>query len=242
MKKEIGLLLFLLFILSHGLYSQTESIKKESVVLKYAPLSLLDPNLTTLQFGLEYYISDKYAIQIEYGLKIPFSDSASLRPSFKGGSGFRIKTEAHYYFGSNSIFDFPFSIIEPEIGKFHNKYIGFELFYWQNNYTSYDALLDTVLNRTEEFNFKVNKRALGAALKYGFTIKVYKRLDFEIYGGIGLKYFLISNPDRNINRPNCILPRHFYEWFGPGSFPDLAKYSGLRFNMPIGFRICYTIK
>jgi hypothetical protein len=222
MKKRFWVLLLTLSFLSNGLFSQIDSAKKGKVVLKYAPLSILDPNLTTLQFGLEYYLSDKYSIQIEYGQKIPFSDSASLRSSFKGGNGFRIKTETHYHFTSN--------------------YVGLELFYWQNNYSSYDALLDTVLNRTERFDYKVKKQALGAALKYGFMIKVFKRVDLEIYGGVGLKYFFISNPDRNINRPNCILPKHFYEWFGPASFPDLEQYSGLRFNMPEGFRLCYNIK
>jgi hypothetical protein len=226
MKKRFWILFLTAFVVSNGLYSQNDS-KKGKIVLKYAPLSILDPNLTTLQFGLDYYLNDKNSIQIEYGQKIPFSNSVQLRSSFKGGDGFRIKLESHYYFASNT---------------YNRQYLGIETFYWKNKYYSTDAFLDTILHQDKDFEYLVNKKAYGLGLKYGFIINVSKRLELELYAGIGLKYFDISNFDRNLNRQNCIQYIKTYEWIGPRSFPDLEEYSGIRFNMPMGFRICYNIK
>ena len=87
-------ILVVLTITANDLHSQ----QSDKYIIKFAPLSLIDPYGPNIHFGSEFILKDKLSIETDIAVYIPNPYRKDSTPRIKDRIGFKIKPELRYYF------------------------------------------------------------------------------------------------------------------------------------------------
>ncbi|MBC7919674.1 MAG: DUF3575 domain-containing protein [Ferruginibacter sp.] len=205
--------------------SADASRREPLLLLKFAPLSLLDLD-NTFQAGIEYGLANRWSVQTEVGYgtsQTNFLLSRSRRRS-RPQAVWRIRSEIRRYFN-------PLVAAAPSL----QLYVALEVFYKRVNLPR-----QTTVGRDcdqgncayfEDVQFRVEKDVLGSHYKVGFQQGMSGRLFLDAYVGLGWRFVFVKAPDlpgdaffpddRSIFLPN-INPTH------PGKYRLLSTSLGLK--------------
>jgi len=213
--KRITLIL-LLIVLNSSLYSQDYPFK-----LYTSPLSAVDifsrPFVT---LGGELVVLKRIGIVGEYGYK--YTDLKYFDTCYIKSSGYTYRFEIKYYkIGIMKIKNLKnyMSLEYRYIKDFHNE----KLKYYVNSLRN-EKLTD---------NFGVKENIYIGNIKYGMIIGLGKRLYFDVYFGIGLRYRDIKNINREFNWDlgnETASIDSYLDYFG------LEEKSGFKPNPSLGFK------
>lgn len=190
-----------------------------SPVLKFSPLSLLDP-LPSVQFALEYQVGRKTSIQHEAGyiINLLYSD-----PIYQDAEGLRLRNEVRLYFQpkGNRLEGFYFA---PELLfiYFEHKRQGILGFGCEDSFGC---------DYYQDIYFNAQQQVYALHSKIGFQ-SIYKRLLVDLYTGLGYRYVRVRN--RNLHLNLIDVEEEFF---------DFRKDEG-DYHMPslsLGFKIGYVL-
>ena len=159
------------------LFAQSKDSVQQQVRLpilaKYSPLSLLDPD-PTIQFGLEYPLSNLVSIQLQVGALKTFG-----RPDFWGNNSsrmiYRVRPEVRVY-------------LNKERDSFDGAYLALEGLFKEVRQQRAEEI-----NQGSYFEYKeflLVRQAWGSHIKFGFqkTFTRNKKWLFDFYFGPGLRW------------------------------------------------------
>jgi hypothetical protein len=214
----IGLLSLINF---QNIFTQESSLNKNRLNLKIMPLSVID-YAPRYRIGLEYISKGRLGYGIDLGI----------------GNDFLNKWRSEDLWGP----DYSFYEARPEIkyvfgwGEYYYSYCALEFFYMDmrvllesGHYEKEDSNVETTYDLA-----KFSKQKYGIHLKYGINIIVFKNLNFDLYGGIGVAKRIITYTD--VVNPVDQTGPIFIE------FPSNYLFEGesVFLHLSLGFKIGYT--
>ena len=164
----------LIFLTAANAMAQTNSaplFQRNSVLVKWNPLSLIDVESTT-QFSGEYFVTSRSSVQAEVGYGPPFLSYG--RSPLENRQAWRLRTEYRLY-----------RLRAPELGR----YLAIEGFamtvngvkptYSSSHFSGNDAVVP----------FPMHKRVVGAHLKMGEqgALGRSRHLYYDVYAGLGVR-------------------------------------------------------
>ena len=218
MKKVI--LIAAIFIWATARLCAQQTDIREKLVLKFAPFSLLDPNRSVIQFGLEYKPLEWLGLQADYGYKFTPLQIFAWNSAKENHKYFTLRAETRFYFKPVDVFKF---------------YLATEAFYIPQTYRLYNA---TVIRDTVEMQYDysdINRSAIGGTLKAGATVNLGKRFMVDVYAGLGIRQRSIKH-HTHIETP---LPDYlFREWTSPVELHEGTKTLP---HISLGAKIAYVL-
>jgi len=199
--------------------------KENKLILKFAPLGLLEPYGENIHFGSEFISKGQLSIETDFATYIRIFDRDDDTPRIKDRIGFKIKPEIRYYLNSK----------KQKAVSYKGFYIANELFFISDRfkrgdtYRQYDQTLDT--NYLYHAYEKIRRFELGDNLKIGYQSVTKIKLTFDYYFGLGLKYYNGSY-DYKITDPICCPVMRFFE---------IPIYKGIRPNITFGIKLGYVL-
>ncbi|WP_198172466.1 DUF3575 domain-containing protein [Hymenobacter ginkgonis] len=197
--------------------------------MNFSPLATLDPNTSTLLFGVEYRLSQRIGVAAEYG--------ARFRPLQLTGFGltknkndyhyYKIKAEVRYYL--------------PPIDKHPHQeiYMALQPFFVPQTYTRYN---DNYVVNDIHIGYDradVKKTVTGLDFKLGFIWHYGPSWQLEVGGGLGIRHVSVAyQTDREFleQRANQFQVNMFNQSEKPGSGLDFDVATvckvGYRFGLP----------
>lgn len=177
----------------------SESYHKHSNILKITPLKLIGLVNPAFELSYERKTGNSFSTQIMASFLLPrsvwFNDN-DINHDIKG---FRVSLEEKFYFKKSA-----------PIGP----YIGLEFNYLKNRYKDTwnfgveNVYTDSTYNFTNYADeYGINKQTYSLNFKFGYQ-QIVKRLSFDIYGGLGLKYKDVVHFDRMNPDDAMEMPRH----------------------------------
>ena len=169
--------------------SASASRREPVLLLKFAPLSLLDLD-NTFQAGVEYGLADRWSVQTEVGWgtsQANFSLSKSRR-SDRPQAVWRVRSEIRRYFS-------PF-VATSSSPRF---YVALEVFYKRVN-----ARQRTNVGRDcdrgncayfEDMQLRTEKNVMGSHYKAGYQRRMSGRFFLDAYLGFGWRFIFIKAPN-----------------------------------------------
>ncbi len=155
--------------------SDTTGNKKNKILLKWAPTSLI--GYSAIQFAGEIFYKPKKSVQLEYGIILP---GTGLGRSDNRGHRIRIEQRNYLNWGNNLYFS-------PEIHFIFVRYNSTQRFSqnWEtDSLTGERYALDGYLE-----DVGIKKYAFSGNFKIGFQYIFKKpKLLFDIYLGLGVRY------------------------------------------------------
>jgi len=218
LKNLTPILVILLFsIFSQNAFSQ----KKEKFILKFAPLSLLDPYGPNYHFGSEFFIKGRISIETDFAIYIPNYNKNDETPRIKDRNGFKIKPEIRFYFKQK----------DSAGTAYKGWYFADELFFIKDRFKQGDTFITQ--DHTEQyFDFEIIKRMeIGNNIKIGYQSIIKNKVIIDSYLGIGIKY-IDSKYEYEITDDICCLLNRYFE---------LPLGKGLKPNFTFGVKIGYII-
>ena len=184
--KQVKLFFFfslsILFLYTRS--SAQETIEKKTIVIKFSPLCLVDPNYPAIQVGAEFRINNAFSYQQEIGYIVRnlYKDPSDNIPS---GSGIKIRSEVRKY-----------ALLNKDDANMDGLYVALEAFY---TYTYFYRNGTFELDNGDECQdiYKINKHVLGMNGKIGYQKIFSSGITIDMYVGIGLKYRKINYLDKN---------------------------------------------
>jgi hypothetical protein len=218
MKNKL-LLLFMALLDSIHLSGQTPDTTNRNLLVKIAPIALLDPySGSSIRLGAEHKIKNNKAIYLELGAFLP--NSIYNSKSVKNNAGFTIKSELkHYLYNQNCN---------------SGVYCSFELNYKYQSYITSDSIQ---LQNTYLKTYPVKKHVFSALVNFGeiFIAKCGFIIDINV--GLGIRYKNVKSSLNNHENDNVIK-------VGDYGTNIMANQSGSFFypDINMGIRIGYCIK
>ena len=200
----------------------------QNLSLKFSFLSLVDePSFPTFQSGVEYKWSKKISWYNEVGIKYRKSYYEMADTNFTNSKGFKLKTELRYYFAANEAI-----------------YIGGNGFYtkdFHNTKALYYYSNDSSMLMVD--NFAAEKIVRGFNLIIGKQYQQWKRIYFDLYAGIGIRFVSIEQSDLEVDHIRDVLKRS-PDLNIPDNriWMDVKGGSSVLPNFSMGIRICYSFK
>ena len=202
--------------------------QSQNVSLKFSFLSLVDePSFPTIQSGIEFKLSKKIGWYNEVGIKYRKSYYEMADTNFTNSRGFKLKTEIRYYFSTNG-----------EI------YIGCNGFYtkdFHNTKALYYYSNDSSMLMVD--NFAAEKNIRGVNLIIGKQYEKWKRIYFDLYVGLGIRFISIDQSNIEVDHKRDVLRR------APDpNIPDNRIWMDVNggrsvlSNFSMGIRICFSFK
>ncbi len=168
-------------------------------IFKITPLKLVGIVNPSVELSYERKTGHSFSTQLmaSYLLPISVMDIGNdFKPDIKG---FRVSLEEKYYFKKSA-----------PLGP----YVSFEFNYLNNQYKDVwnfgvkNIYSDTTYNFTNyPDTFGIKKQTYSFNLKFGYQL-IVKRLSFDIYGGLGLRYKDVKHFDRINPNDDMEMPRH----------------------------------
>jgi hypothetical protein len=200
MKKLITTILILLSLHS---FSQSDSTFRHLKVLKISALSFRVPYVgSSARISYEYGISDKFTLEHEVGF------------NFYDSKGFMLRTDVKRYLNSGN----------------NSNYLGIDLFYKNQNYTTSDTLLN---NYTF---YEVHKNAIALSVKYGQVKTFNFGLIIDFYFGVGIRLIQNRNTLSTIENSSMEATSDY----GPNLIMNKAGtrlYPNILFGLKIGYKL-----
>ncbi len=230
MKKSI--LIIVSIIVAQLSFSQDST--KFEVLLRINPQAIIDPYTATIQSGIELRFNKKIALEFDYGHQFnKFELWKSEDRYAKKQSYYKLKFGVKYY---------PLNLnLYKNIDML--PYIGLAYFYIPNYYIVTDAWFTDSDGSQYTFDaVDIFKETNIATLKLGVEYVIFKRLNIDFSGEIGLRNARLSH----LSYVNKVETDEFYwtEWgfFGPNNRHPMVRNSlYLGVNLKIGF-IPFKIK
>lgn len=193
--------------------------QEKFIALKLAPLSVIDPNYSSLVMGLEVKPFQNWGAVVEYGIKTPsLIGSEDLKSEniqlFKFRSELRLYTK-----------------------NFEGLYFGVEYFTSQKKYTSYNSYY---LHNQDLYDYEssnVDVKVYGYCLKSGSNIHLTKRLFLDVFFGLGQRWVNVNHQSENeellgkFPKENVLL------------FDRIDEHEGItkKYHLAAGFKVGYRI-
>jgi len=178
-------LLLSFFIGISNLNAQTD----KNVILKWAPLNLIDPFGSQLLLGGEFMLNEKIGLEINVAAFIPLYELFdSSEPEIKDQYGIKLKPEIRYYSKSRSL-----AIDGENNKKFSSKYVAYELFFVGKQYKRGDTFVtpdENPENRETFFEYEtIGGFEIGNNAKFGYQYISASGFAFETYFGFGFAFY-----------------------------------------------------
>lgn len=219
MKNRISLLLLLIIIsATYKSFGQNVDI----LILKFAPLSLLDPFGENVHIGSEFNLNGPFSIEADLATYVQIFDS----PRIKDRLGFKFKPEIRYYLTSKKR-------KTSDCGGFYianELYFIFDKFKRGDTFRHYDQTLDT--NYLYHDYERIRRFIIGDNFKIGYQAVTKIKLTFDYYFGLGLKYYKGSY-DYKVNDPICCNVMRPFE---------IAVDKGIKPDMTFGIKVGYVLE
>ena len=218
MRIRLSLLFFLIVI---SITQETFGQKADKLILKVAPLSLLDPFGENIHVGSEFILKGPLSIETDFATYIRIFDP----PRIKDRIGFKIKPEIRYYLNSKKQ--------KPAYYKgfyiANELYFIFDKFKRGDTFIHYDQALDT--NYLYHDYEKIRRFIIGDNFKIGYQSVTKIKLTFDYYFGLGLKYYN-GTYDYKITDPICCKVMRLFE---------IPVYKGIRPDVTFGIKLGYVL-
>jgi hypothetical protein len=187
--------LILILFFSSSVYSQTnKNSKKESALIKFCPLALIDDmSFPTIQGGFEFKLSKKMTWYNEIGIKYRKSVMENTDTSFLNSYGFKLKTEFRYYFQKK------YRRRTPK--TYQGLYSGANLFFTHDEHNTQIEYYHNT-NDAQIFTdvFGVKKNVYGLNLIFGYQKLLSRKLGFDSYVGLGVRVRDITTVHEEYNK------------------------------------------
>lgn len=213
-------LMFILIVIS---ITQTSfGQKADRLILKFAPLSLLDPFGDNIHLGSEFQVKGPFSIETDFATYVQFLDS----PRIKDRLGFKFKPEIRYYLNSK----------KQKTSNYKGFYIASELYFIfdkfkrGDTYIHYEQALDT--NYLYHDYERIRRFIVGDNIKIGYQAVTRIKLTFDYYFGLGLKYYNGSY-DYKVSDPICCKVMRPFE---------IPVDKGIRPDVTFGIKIGYVLR
>lgn len=230
-------LLLVLFSLDSSIAQ--DSLQKNHLVIKLAPLTLLDID-NTFQLAVEHRLKgSRWTLSEELGYGTAAANlwaNSFNQDGTRFRENFRAKIEARKY-------------REALTGR----YLAYELFYKQINDRSNRNVGREceaggwACNYYEKLNYPINKHVVGLSVKIGYQIRIRDELKkntnfvFDFYVGAGLRRIMINHHDPTENPPSS----SDFLYYTDGLFINSGLgYRDRNYNIPhlaLGLKIGYII-
>lgn len=166
---------------------------KYSNILKITPLKIIGTVNPSIEASYERITGRSFATQVmaSYLLPARITDiGKDIKPNI---SGFRFSIEEKYYFKKSA----PLGL-----------YTSFELDYLKNRYKDVWTFGTRNISPTNYSDtFGIKKQTYSFNLKFGYQL-IVKRLSFDFYAGLGLRYKDVRHFDRINPNDEMEMPRH----------------------------------
>ncbi|GAB3956823.1 hypothetical protein GCM10028805_47750 [Spirosoma harenae] len=159
-------------------------------VVKFAPLSLVDPS-STVEFAVERLVSQQHSVQAEFGYAGPGlnrwgNSGQNLR--YSNGQVWRGRAEWRYYLRQNQAPFGSYAALEgiyKQVNALENGTVG--IGFEAGQYQYYQMYSLPISAQVWAFNLKLGNQ---------FPLSANNRLVGDFYGGVGLRHQTIYEPDR----------------------------------------------
>jgi len=171
---------FLIFflVLLHLVSRSQDSTGFFRAAIKLTPTSLLNPNIATIQPGIEWRFRKNVSILVEYGFQTKklamFWNREQHDKRYR-----KIRSGARFYFISR---------------RRTHLYYELNFFNVKQNYTKFDSYVQ--LQNAQTYHYEkseISNNSWGFSANGGMIIKLNGRLHLEYYSGLGLKWRRIGH-------------------------------------------------
>ncbi len=203
---------------SFQLYSQSDTVNrvhKNDVFIKLAPLSFINPNFSTIDFGASYFLSDRLGVQVKFGIAPGVFEGESSRTTH----GLKMGIE-YQYFVSRKI------------------YVGFENGISSRHFDGMVLFYEPIGDQHIRDNFSAIEESLYIVPKFGVMLFVTNRLAVDFYAGLGLQRFSRKVFDLEFDETKGHRDFTTYEWL---TTPNYTTKDEFRERVTIGLNINFRL-
>ena len=213
-------LIFFLILLHQACYSQ-DSTGSGRVAIKLTPTSLFNPNIATIQPGIEWRFHRNASILVEYGFQFEKFALADWNWEKHDWQYKKIRSGARFYF-----------ISRREV----HLYAELNFFLVKQDYTKFDSYVQ--LQNAQRYHYEksdISKNSWGFSVNGGMIFKLNHRLNLEYYSGLGLKWRTIGH---TLFNPVEVDEFPLGEWFHP---TDRKEGKTTLPHVDFGLKISYSL-
>lgn len=196
-----------------------------SAILKFAPLSLMDPYGENIHFGAEFISDRPLSVETDLAFYIRTYDMNFETPRIKDRKGFKIKPEIRYYLNSE------------KKGKttYSGLYIADELYLISDRFKRGDTFAHYDFEQDTSYTYfayeKIRRLEIGNNIKIGYQAVTKIKLTFDFFFGLGLKYHH-GTYDFDIADPPCCPVMRIFE---------VPVMKGLKPGVTFGIKLGYAL-
>lgn len=172
-----------------------QSSRKTLGIVKFAPLSLLDPH-NTLQFGFEYPLKGRWTLQAEAGYGNRYFNLyyySNDQDDLYNRETWRVRVEGRYYLSRRRAAPWGW-------------YFAPEVLYKRINFIEQGSIgrecEDGVCAYFERTRYKILKDVVGYHVKFGAQYLLGKRITLDFYQGVGFRNIYVKSPSFRENDSN----------------------------------------
>lgn len=195
-------------------------------IIKTTPLKLIDLVNPGMELSYEQPTGRSFSTQIMASYLLPYSLIDAANDFNPGIKGFRGSIEEKYYIEQSAPIGMYFS---AEFNYLTNRYRG--------NWTFQDKDADPVMvdyASAYEDTFGIRKQLYNFHFKVGYQW-IYRRLAFECYAGLGVRYRNVTHFDRKNPADIMVRPRHPNVYYSSNS--EGKRWTA---SVPANMRIGWT--
>ena len=218
-RNEYLLLIGLLFI-GYSLKAQDST---SHVILKWAPLSLIDPCAAAIQMGVQIDGKDQLSFQQEFGYLV------KTHKAWPEVTGFKLRSEFRFSRGMS---------IKRERNTNPSKpYFGFELFYSRKKYLEQDAYLypaeDIDFEPETDYRYPIyiTTEIGGLGIKLGWQREFPSNIVLDYYVGVSARF----RSTIYVDAPYGIEVSHGYLFELHSTYEEDVVRPGLLLGVKVGY-------
>lgn len=180
---------FLLFFVSHSeAQNRGEKVSRDrlprKILVKWAPLNLLDPVYPALQLGVEFYLKDRWSLEQSLGGCLNCNRKGTATHMLPYVDALKIRTQGRYYLKKDR---------KELLG---GSYFGGEVYYVWGQYQREAFFVENEGGDNCFDSFGVNRRAMGGNILYGYQLITKRGFVLDAFGGVGLRQERVNHSDR----------------------------------------------
>ena len=213
-----------MFLFLNGmLFSQLAfSQNTDYVILKFAPLSLIDPYGPNIQFGAELIQKGKISFELDFALFLRNFYLIDKTPRISDRKGFKLKPEIRFFLSKENIEE-----------RNRGLYLANELFFVKDNFKRNETFrgFDQELNTYYVYYSDeiIDRFEIGDNIIFGYQAVIYQDIIIDTFLGLGLKYYN-AKYNREITDEICSHPLRIFE---------LPVGSGVIASYTLGIKVGY---
>lgn len=200
------------------------SQQTDNIILKLAPLGLMEPYAQNIHLGSEFISKGRFSIETDFATYVKIFNRDENR--YKDRVGIKIKPEIRYYLNS----------IKPEDFNYEGFYLANELYFTMDkfkrgdSYFHFDQISQQVDSQYYDYE-KIRRFIVGDNFKFGYQSVTKVKLTFDYYIGVGIQYYNAWY-DYEITDPECCKVMRLFE---------VPVYKKFRPAISFGIKIGYVL-